>query len=165
MRLWFRMAGTLLGVVLGASCTSASTDLTEAHAVAIRDSVAAALSRFQRFSSVAEWDSVAAHYSTAPGFRFAESGAVEYRSAAEIRSALAQVPPGTRIETVFRDTDIDPIAPGIAMVTTLFETSFVDSAGGAFSFGGVVTMLWTHEASGWRVRAGHSSVPVPRGNR
>jgi ketosteroid isomerase-like protein len=149
-------------VTLG--CSPGAPSFGEAERAAIRDSVAAALAAFQRHSSAGQWDSLAALYSTDAGFRFLESGESRYRTASAIREALNTVPPGTQINTTYRDTEIDPLAPGLASVTTLFETAFADSSGKAmFSFGGALSMVWAHEAGGWRIRSGHSSAPVPRG--
>ncbi|HEX9892322.1 MAG TPA: nuclear transport factor 2 family protein [Gemmatimonadales bacterium] len=162
MRSWFPLYAGVASLVLSLACAPAPTALSEAHAAAIRDSVTQAQTRFRELSARAHWDSLGAFYSTAPGFRFAESGAVQYRSATEVRRALSRMPAGTRIETSYRDSEIDAVAPGVAVLTTLFETSFVDTTGARFSFGGAVTLLWVHESAGWRIRAGHSSAPVPR---
>ncbi len=102
-------------------------------------------------------------YSDAPGFRFLESGAVQYQSARALRAALAQLPPGVSLATTYRDIEIDPVRPGVAVWSALFESTFRDSTGPQFSYGGAVSVLWVHEPAGWRIRSGHSSAPVPRG--
>lgn len=152
-----------LGFLVSHGCASGGTSLSDAHASAIRDSVSAAMTAFQRHSTAAQWDSLARLYSPSSAFRFLESGAIQYTSSAAVRAALAEVPAGMHITTDYRDLQIDPVGPGAAMVTALFETTFADSAGPRFRFGGALSLLWTHEADGWRIRSGHSSAPVPRG--
>jgi hypothetical protein len=147
----------------GLACTRPATTLTEVHATAMRDSVTTAMATLKRYSAAAQWDSLAGLYSKSAGFRFAETGKVQYRSAGDVRTSLNGVPGGTRIETTYHELEVDPLAPGVASVTTLFDTKFVDSTNATFSFGGVITMVWVHEPAGWRIRQGHSSTPVPRG--
>jgi hypothetical protein len=91
------------------------------------------------------------------------ASAIRDSVSAAVRAALAEVPAGMHITTDYRELQIDPVGPGAAMVTALFETTFADSAGPRFRFGGALSLLWTHEADGWRIRSGHSSAPVPRG--
>jgi len=145
------------------ACRQPTTELPQAHAEAIRDSIRTVSDHFRRLSSNAQWDSLGAMYSDAPGFRFLESGSVQYATAGALRAALAQLPSGVSLTTTYRDLDVDPVRPGVAVMSALFETTFRDSAGPQFSFGGAVTVLWVHETDGWRIRGGHSSAPVPRG--
>jgi hypothetical protein len=149
--------------LVSTGCQYSSHRLTDSHAEAIQDSVVAALSRLRQYSAAAEWDSVGTFYSGAPAFRFFESGQLQYGSAADVRSALANLPAGMSIATQYRDTEIQALAPGLALVGTMFETTFSDSTGVQFGFGGALTMLWVHEPGGWRILNGHSSAPVPRG--
>lgn len=164
MRSLPRVPASLVVALLVLGCSGEpDAGLTPGHAAAIEDSVTRALESFRRYSESAEWDSLAGLYSTDPGFRFAESGAVQYGSAEEVRAALAGIPSGTTISTSLEDPHIHPVAPGVAVLTAPFRTAFVDSSGGGFDFGGVLTLVWVHEPGGWRIRAGHSSAPVPRG--
>lgn len=152
-----------LGLMISQGCAPASASLSGAHAEALRDSVSAAMAQFERYSAGGQWDSLATLYSSSPSFRFLESGGIQYTSRGAVRAALAEVPSGTNIATTYRELVIDPIAPGAAMVTALFETTFTDGAGPRFQFRGGLSLLWTHETGGWRIRSGHSSAPVPRG--
>ena len=163
MRCIASFATLLVGLLVNTGCQNSSHRLTDSHAEAIQDSVAAALSQFRRYSAAAEWDSVGALYSDVPAFRFFESGQLRYGSAAEVRSALGNLPAGMSITTDYRDTEIQALAPGLALASTMFETTFSDSTGARFGFGGALTMLWVHEPGGWRILNGHSSAPVPRG--
>ena len=152
-----------LAAWLGVGCQADSGTLTEARAAAIRDSVAAELERFRDLGAEADWDAVGDFYSESPEFRFYESGELRYRSAVDVRSALEAFGPGMRIETEYRDTEIVALAPGLAHVRALFESTLVGEGGFSVGFGGAVTMLWGHEAGGWRILGGHSSSPVPGG--
>ena len=152
-----------LTVWVGLGCGADAGPLTEAHAAAIRDSVAAAMQEFRDLGTAADWEAVGDFYSESPNFRFYENGALQYRSAADVRAALGAFPPGTRIETAYRDTDVVALAPGLAHVRARFESTFTGADGSAFGFGGAVTLIWAHEAGGWRILSGHSSAPVPRG--
>lgn len=158
-----RAAFLFLLILVPVTACQRPTELSQAHADAIRDSVRAASARFLRFSAEAQWDSLAEMYSQAPGFRFLENGRVQYPSVNAIRAALESIPPGVSLATTYRDVEIDPLSPGVALMSALFETTFRDSAGPQASFGGALTVLWVHEPDGWRVRGGHASAPVARG--
>jgi hypothetical protein len=149
-------------LVIATGCSSSTAGLQADHAAAIRDSVSQALEAFGRHAAAQQWDSMTAHYATDPEFRWIENGEVRYRSGAEIRQALTEVPPTTRIVTTYEDTEIHAIAPGTAVVNTGFRTEFVDSTTGNFGFGGAITMMFLHRPEGWRIIAGHTSAPIPR---
>ncbi len=131
--------------------------------MAIRDSVAATMQQFRAYAERARWDSLGALYSDRGDFRFYENGTLRYGSARDVRAALAALPPGMRIRTDYRDTEITPLAPGLAVASALFSSTFADEAGTQFGFEGAVSLLWVHEPEGWRILVGHSSAPVPRG--
>lgn len=162
---WSGLASILAatGGLLSGACTSAPSELTADHAAAIRDSVGAALIEFARLSASARWDSLGMMYSDDPGFRFYENGGLQYESVDAVREVLSSLPAGTTISTEYRDADIRPLAPGLAVVGALFESTFADDAGSGFRFSGAVTMVWVHEPGGWKILSGHSSAPVPRG--
>lgn len=89
-----------LGAVLVAACdVLAGPPLTAMHAAAIQDSAQATLDAFRRYSAAGQWDSLAGLYANDANFRWLEQGVIQYRSPAQIRQALARVPPTTRIET------------------------------------------------------------------
>ncbi len=141
------------------ACDRREATLTPAHAAAIQDSVKAMLADFQRLSAARQYDSASSLYAEGAGFRWIENGEVRARSAAQIRKGLGAVPRTTRIETTFQDLDITPVAPGVALVITPYRTRFVDSAGGGFAFGGVLSMTIVHRPEGWRFLQGHTSSP------
>jgi len=136
--------------------------LSAAHAAAIRDSVSSALDAFRELGSGPDPAAVAAFYSESSAFRFYESGALRYESAADVRAALESLGPGMRVTTEYSDTDIEPLAPGVTLVRSLFESTLEGEGGFAFTYGGAMTTVWIHEADGWRILSGHTSAPVPR---
>jgi hypothetical protein len=152
---------TLAGSSL--ACAKGEPAFTEAHAEAMRDSVGVFLEDFRRYSAASQWDSLGALYSDHADFRFLESGELRYESATAIRAAFQQVPVGVRIETTNRNVTVQPIAPGLAVVSSLFDTQFKDSVRTQFGYSGALTMVVRHEPAGWRIVSGHSSAPVPRG--
>ncbi|MDH3497686.1 MAG: hypothetical protein OER21_13070 [Gemmatimonadota bacterium] len=147
--------GALL--VAATACAPASPHLTDTHAAAIRDSVQQTLAQIQRYSAAGLRDSTARFYADTSVFRWVEDGRVQYRSVTEIREALAALGSTVRFETTFEDTDVLPLAPGVASVVTRFETRFVDSLAAAFTFGGMITMTLIHRPDGWRILTGHAS--------
>lgn len=164
------VARTILPVACLALCANLGcgpdadpASLSEAHAAAIRDSVARAFDAFRELGSGADPTAAAHFYSASPAFRFYESGTLRYESAADVRAALEGLGPGMRITTEYSDTDIEALAPGLALVRSLFESTLREGGGFEFTYGGAVTMLWASEPGGWRILSGHSSAPVPRG--
>lgn len=152
---------SFLLLVSVAGCASATSGLPQVHAAAIQDSIRTTLDAFRRHSTNRQWDSLAAMYAPDSSFRWIENGEVRYRSAGEIRTAFARLSSTMRIETTYRDTEIMPLAAGIASVLSRFETRFMDSTT-SFSFGGAISMVLMHRANGWKIVSGHSSAPIPR---
>ncbi len=158
------MRRVLVGFVLlaGAACQLPPSELTPTHATAARDSIVEMMARFQRYSREAAWDSLSTLYSQDSAFRFLESGRIQYQNAEAVRAALQSIPVGNRLETSYDDIAILPLAPGLAAVSGLFKTAFVDTTGTRFSISGAVSILWRHEVPGWRILGGHTSALVPR---
>lgn len=144
-------------IVVGAACTPADEGLTPTHADAIQDSVRQMLDDFGQYSTAGLRDSVLTFYADTSVFRWVEDGQVRYRSVGEVREALAALPSTVRVRTELENTEIIPLGPGLASVVTGFTTQFVDSTGGGFRFGGVMTMTLVHHQGGWRILNGHSS--------
>jgi hypothetical protein len=128
----------------------------------MQDSVRETLSLFRRYAASSQWDSLSRLYADDESFRWVENGVVRYRSAAEVRQALMRLTSTMRIETTYQDTEILPIAPGLAAVVTRFQTRFGDPAAGGFTFGGAISMTLIHAAEGWRILGGHTSSPIQR---
>jgi hypothetical protein len=119
--------------------------------------VQATLDAFRRYSAAGHWDSLAALYAEERGFRWMEQGVIQYRSPEQIRQALRRVSPGTRIETSYFDTEILPLAPGVAAVATIFRTRYVGDGNPGTELGGVLAMTLVHRTGGWKILLGHSS--------
>lgn len=119
-------------------------------------------SSYRRHAAEGKWDLLGGLYIDDGNFRWVESGVVQYRSVANIRKALASLSSGARIETSYRDVEIVALLPDAAMATMLFETRFVTSTGGGFSFGGAITMTLARRDDGWRIAGGHTSSSARR---
>jgi hypothetical protein len=143
---WLALAGVAI-----AGCTRS---LSTAQAAAIQDSVRIALADFSRLSAAAQWDSVVHMYSEDSSFRWIEEG-TRYR-VAEMRQGMERLPAGMRFETTYDSTLVVALAPGFASLTTYYRTRFVGSTASG-QFAGAMSMIWAHEAGGWRIREGHSS--------
>jgi hypothetical protein len=154
--------GIFAVLTLTAACTHGPRPLTATQVAAMQDSVRETLSLFRRYQSTSQWDSLSRLYADDDRFRWVENGVVRYRSAADVRQALARLASVMRIETTYQETEILPIAPGLASVVTRFQTRFGDPAAGGFTFGGAITMTLIHAAEGWRILGGHTSSPIQR---
>jgi len=148
----------VLASSLAACVPPSNQPMTAAHAAAIRDSVQVTLDAFRRYSAAGQWDSLGALYAPESEFRWLEQGMVQYRKASEIREALRRVPRTSRIETTYNDTEIVPLAPGVAVVATAFYTRLLEPGRStSVEFGGVLDMTLVHREAGWRILLGHSS--------
>jgi hypothetical protein len=144
-----------------ASVDSRTQSLTAAHASAIRDSVRAMLTSFERYSMNRQWDSVATLYVSDTTLRWIENGRVVMRSSAALERGLGSLPRTTSIVTTYDTLEITPVAPGVAAVLAFYHTTFVDSTRGNATFGGLLTMTIVHRPGGWQFLNGHTSSPPP----
>ena len=110
-------------------------ELSEAHAVAIRDSVANALDAFRELGSARTRRRPPAS-TPSPRRSVLRERALRYESAADVRAALEALGPGMRVTTEYSDTDIEALAPGVALVRSLFESTLQGEGGFAFTYGG-----------------------------
>jgi SnoaL-like domain len=156
----------LLGIAAAAGAGEANgasgQTLPEDQAAAIRRGVQATLDAYREHAAAGRWEELMRLYADEPRFRWVASGIVEARSVDQIRKHFAALPPGTRVENTFQDTEITPLSSSVAMVTTLFQTRLVDAHGGGFAFGGALTMTLIERPDGWKILNGHSSSAVRR---
>lgn len=157
-----------LGVMVAVCCLFSSAlqaqgRLSQAHVDAMRDSVRAFMKTFGEAFEAGRYEQVGAMYSSDARFRWIESGVVTARSAAQIATYLKQYPAGMKVKNTFTDTEVLPLAPGLAQLITAFRTEVGDPAAGGFAFGGAMTVILIHESGGWKFLQGHASAPVPRG--
>ena len=149
-----RVCSLVFASVSSVHCTQAPVGLTSSHALAIQDSVRSALADYGRYAAAAQWDSVLRLYSTDSGFRWIEGG--RRGGIGAVRQAFSALPPGLRAATYYDSTEIVALAPGVAVLTTYFQTTFIGSPA-PLQFAGAISMVWSHEPAGWRIRSGHSS--------
>jgi ketosteroid isomerase-like protein len=149
----------LLGLTAGGHGITAvqAQEVPQAAAAAIRNGVQATLAAHGELSAAGRWEALMRLYADDPRFRWVSNGVVVARSVDEIRKYFSGLPAGSRVETTYRDTEIAPLAPGVALVETSFTTRMIDAKGGGFGFGGMLTMTLVERADGWKIIAGHSS--------
>jgi SnoaL-like domain len=153
----------LAGIVLSqAECTLTSTSLPASHSAAIQDSVRSALATYQRYSAAGQWDSLLTLYTSDSTFRWIEDG--RRGGGAALRTALASLPAGVRVATTYDSMEIVALSPGVAALTTYYRTEFLGYPT-PVRFSGAISMVWAHEAAGWRIRSGHSSSATPHADR
>ena len=143
-----------------AGTTLRAEEITQAQAAAIRQGVQTTLDAYREQAAAGNWDALLRLYADEPQFRWVESGVVVSRSPDEIRKHLTALPAGTRIENTFQETEILPVAGGVAEVVTLFQTRLVDAHGGGYSFGGAMTMTFVQRGNAWKILTGHASSPA-----
>jgi hypothetical protein len=158
----------VLGLALAAAAAGRgpgpllAQEMPDGQAAAIRRGVQATLDAYRELSAAGRWDDLMRLYADDPRFRWVSRGVVEARSVEQIRKGLLALGVGVRAETTYQYLEIAPVAPGVAAVTTLFQTRVVDAKGGGFSFGGAMTMTLIERPDGWRILYGHSSSPPSR---
>jgi len=129
---------------------------------AIRQGVQATLDAYHELSAAGKWDALMRLYADDARFRWVTNGTVVARSVEEIHKGLSAQPAGSRAETTYQDVEITLLAPGVAQVATPYQTRLVDAKGGAFTFGGFLTMIFVERADGWKILSGHASSPQRR---
>ena len=147
-------ASALLVVTI--ACTGAPNTISPHHAAAIQDSVRVVLATYQRYGAAAQWDSLVGLYTTDSTFSWIEDGRRARGPA--VRRALTSMPAGVRVETTYDSTDIVALAPGLALLTTYYDTRFVGPMSAHYN--GALSMVWAHQPPGWRIVGGHSSAAI-----
>lgn len=160
-----RMTGVLVvGTIVAAGCqSSATSELSQAHATAMRDSVQAFLSTWSVEEGAGGWDTLVDRYAEDPDFVWVEDGQVAYRSVEEIDAAARGLESSFVSEaTEFIEPSIAPLAPGIANVTTRFQTTLRRRTATDIQYSGVMSMTVLNTEGGWKVLRGHTSTERPR---
>lgn len=153
----FLALGLICGALLVAPSLEAQQSFTSTHKTAMVDSVQQALSAFSAAMARSQWDSALAFYARRPEFRWVEEGKVVARGPEEIGKYLKSMPASMRITTTYTDTEVIPLAPGLAAVVTRFSTAMTNGDAAPITFGGMLTMTMVHTPEGWRILNGHSS--------
>jgi hypothetical protein len=133
-----RWAGwlTTAGVVLSSGCSTSPATLSDARALAIHDSVQAALAAYADRANVADGDSLLHFYRNDPRFLWAANGKVGTHSVSEMRTAFAGLAPYRSWRVEYKNPVIRPLAPGLASVATEYTQHLVDSTGKTLTYGG-----------------------------
>jgi len=146
--------GLALSLLVG--CSPGRESPNDMDTELVRREVSAMLEALRRYAAAGQWDSLLGLYADDPNSRWHEDGRGRY-SIETMRKGLTSLPPGSRVENTYRDTEIVPVAPGVATVFTLFETRVADSTGSGFSFDGVISMTVVKRKGTWQIIAGHTS--------
>jgi len=154
-----------LGLALATACAPAPHEFDAAHQAAIVDSIGVFLEAYRQYADVGNWDALLGLYADTATFRWLEDGTVTYASVADIRAAIADLAPGTRIVTQHDHVVITPLAPGVAWVSMGFESVFLGPGGPSYGFAGAITMAIQHRATGWQIVGGHASTALPDSGR
>ncbi|MDX2217464.1 MAG: nuclear transport factor 2 family protein [Burkholderiales bacterium] len=107
---------------------------------------------------------VRAAYSDSVNFRWFEDGALRYRSADEVATALDQFPPGTTIDTRLADIVVLPLDGRQVHVSASFRTR-IGMPQVAFEFSGVFTAVLERKGASYAFLAGHTSSVRPASRR
>jgi hypothetical protein len=75
---------------------------------------------------------------------------------AGVFAGLSQMPPGTRIRTELKDLEVMGVGGSGAIARSAFTTAIGEGAG-AFTFGGLMTIVLERSDGSWRIIAGHVS--------
>lgn len=155
-----RMIGVCVtATIVAIGCqSSATTEVSEPHASAMRDSVLAFLSTWSVEEDQESWGVLVERYADDPDFVWVEDGRVAYSSVDEISDAARGLKVSYTSEaTDFIEPSVTPLAPGIANVTARFETTLGREAGADVRYGGAMSMTVVNTEDGWKVLQGHTS--------
>jgi len=156
-------AGSIFALVtvLSSACSAPSVTLTDAHALAIGDSLRTTLASYAGSANAADRDSLIRFYNDSPEFLWAANGKIGTRSVSAMRTVFASLAPYKSWHVEYKDPVIHALAPGIASVATEYEQTLADSAGRTITYAGALTMIWVNTTAGWKIVEGHSSSPMP----
>lgn len=147
----------LVGLLL-VQCTPASeVDPWPAHAEAMVDSISATLAAYQERFGATDRDSLQRFYADDPEWKWAANGRFGIPSSDMIRARLDRLAVYPHWHIAYVNTNIRPLAPGLAVVSTEYRMSFEAGDGKRSVYDGALTMFWKHRAEGWKVVGGHSS--------
>jgi len=99
-------------------------------------------------------------YAQPDRFVWIEEGAVRYGSADEVFASLGQFSRDASIDTELDTLRVAMLAGGAVHAWASFTTT-VAGEGGAYSFGGVMSIVLEPSDGGWRIVGGHVSSPPP----
>lgn len=162
MSLSRRILIAIATAAIAGACDRPSTDLDPQHAAALRDSAEQFVSGIPL--GLAEDGPIAwlRFFDEDQPFFMASDGALVFPdrdSAVVFVRQLARTV--TALDLEWSDLQIEPLAPGLAVIATAYDETITDTAGTATTFGGYMTGIVHHASKGWRIRSLHWSSPVP----
>ncbi len=94
-------------------------------------------------------------------FAWIEDGSVAYRTVGDVLAGLAAFPSATPILTELEGLEVVPIGTDGAHSWARFRTT-IGEGEDAFSFAGIMSMVWERDGDRWRILGGHTSSPRAR---
>lgn len=152
-------AGLLLWVLTlcGAPAAFAAAPASPTEA---RQELQAFLARWNDAMSAQNAPAIRASYVADDRLRWFEDGALRYRATDEILHALAQFPPGSRIETTLTEIEGEWLTPKLIQGSATFRTR-VTMPGRSFEYAGVFTLVIERDGPDGRFLRGHTSTTRP----
>lgn len=127
-------------------------------ATAITDSVTSLLEAWRTSVQSLDTASLANFYLNDTTFRWIEDGRIRFTSPTELLSAWGSTAAGVReMNLILDQTQVTPLAQGVALVTTSFVQRVTDTAGRQGGFAGATTLVAVDTPEGWRFLLGHTS--------
>jgi ketosteroid isomerase-like protein len=157
-----RLRAALVAASLATACQPRPASLTAGQRTAIVDSVQTMLTAWRDAFNARDFVRAATFYSHDSEFRWYENGELKFRSGAELADTMKAEGSAFRaLAMSLVNTQITPLAGGIAEVSTGFDEKITDSTGQTFGIVGAVTMTAVHGDSGWKFLMGHTSIVLP----
>jgi ketosteroid isomerase-like protein len=157
-----RLVTAFLALVFAPACRSTTpTDFSDARKAAIADSVRRAFGDYTAALGRGDTGHAIEFYSDDPGFRWVEDGNMRYTTRREIAQGLEQLRSYASVSFRFDEPSIDVVAPNVAILTTITETTLADTVGRTLSYAAALTVTMVRDSAGWRARSGHSSTVRP----
>lgn len=151
-------------LVFLAACGGAPTtdpapiQLTDAHRIAISDSIRVTMSAFTQAIESMDAEAISSFYSDRPDMRWIEDGEIVYRSRREVAAAIRATNATMAASSVTYDgAEVIPVAPGVAVLVTGFAQQFTTHEGETGGFAGAITAVMVHEGDRWHFLSGHTS--------
>ncbi len=129
---------------------------------AVSSDVLATLSEYASAANSGDLDAALDYYIQDSRFRWAEDGAVQYSSFADLEAAIRRFADFGKISTEYVDPFVNALTRDHAQLFTSYKTTVGDTDAGGFSYSGLVTMNLVRTETGWKILAGHTSTARER---
>jgi ketosteroid isomerase-like protein len=132
--------------------------LDDERRIMIADSVRRTLEGFAQVVQSMNAEEIASFYADDPDMHWIEDGEVVYRSPRDVAAAIRELGTTMTIGRLMYDgTEVNAVAPGVAIVMTGFAQQFTTLSGETGGFAGVITAVMVHRGGRWLFLSGHTS--------